>query len=67
MNLKPPDSNLADYVARRCAFMLALNATNPTPRERLDCMRKWMEANSPYSPEEKLTNLVRAFKDEGII
>jgi hypothetical protein len=67
VNLKPPDSSLADYVSRRRAFMLALNSTNPTPRERLDCMRKWMEANSPYSPEEKMANLMRAFKDEGIL
>jgi len=67
MKLKPPDSSLENYVARRRSFMLALNATNPTPRERLDCMRKWMEANSPYSPEEKLANLMRAFKDEGIL
>jgi hypothetical protein len=58
---------MEDYVSRRRSFMLALNATNPTPRERLDCMRKWMEANSPYSPEEKLANLMRAFKDEGIL
>lgn len=67
MKLKPPDSSFADYKERRRAFMLALNATNPTPRERLDCMRKWLEANSPFSPEEKLANLVRAFKDEGIL
>lgn len=67
MKLKPPDSSLADYVSRRRAFMLALNATSPTPRERLDCMRKWMEANSPYSPAEKLANLMRAFRDEGIL
>lgn len=67
MNLKPPDSSLADYVSRRRAFMLTLNATKPTPRERLDCMRRWMDANSPYSPSEKLANLMRAFRDEGII
>lgn len=61
MKLKPPDSSWADYVARRRAFMLALNATAPTPRERLDCWRKWLEANSPLSPAEKLANLKRAF------
>jgi hypothetical protein len=65
MKLKPPDSSLADYQARRRAFMLALNATSPTPCERLDCMRKWMEANSPYSDAEKLANLRRAlFEDD---
>lgn len=64
MKLKPPDSSLADYVARRRAFMVTLNATNPTPRERLDCMRRWMEANSPYSPSEKLENLRRALFDD---
>lgn len=67
MNLRPPDSSFADYKERRRAFMLALNATNPTPRERLDCFRKWTEANSPFSPEEKLANLMGAFRDEGII
>ena len=64
MKLKPPDNSLADYVSRRRAFMLALNATNPTPRERLDCMCKWMEANSPYSPAEKLANLRRALMED---
>jgi hypothetical protein len=65
MNLKPPDSSLADYVARRRDFMLTLNATGPTPRQRLDCMRKWMEANSPYGAAEKLANLKRAlFEDD---
>lgn len=43
--------------------MITLNASNPTPRERLDCMRRWMEANSPYSPAEKLANLMRALKE----
>ena len=60
MKLKPPDSSLADYVARRRAFMLTLNASNPAPRERLDCMRQWMEANSPYTATEKMANLMRA-------
>jgi hypothetical protein len=64
MNLKPPDGSLEDYVARRRAFMLALNATNPTPRERLDCMRKWLATNSPFSPEEKLANLTRALMED---
>lgn len=65
MKLKPPDSSLADYVSRRRAFMLTLNASNPTQRERLDCMRRWMETNSPYSPEEKLANLMRALREDG--
>lgn len=64
MHLKPPDSSLADYVARRRAFMLALNATGPTPRERLVCMKRWIDANSPYSPEEKLANLKRALMED---
>lgn len=65
MKLKPLDSSLADYVERRRAFMVTLNATDPTPRERLECMRKWIDANSPYSPEEKLANLRRAlFEDD---
>jgi hypothetical protein len=67
MNLRPPDSSFSDYKDRRRAFMLALNATGPTARERLDFMRKWIDANSPFSPEEKLANLMRAFRDEGII
>jgi hypothetical protein len=65
MKLKPPDSSLADYVARRRTFMQALNATHPTPRERLDCMKRWMDANSPYSATEKLAFLRRAlFEDD---
>lgn len=64
MRLKPPDSGAADYVARRRSFMVTLNAAGPTPRERLDCMRQWLEANSPYSPEEKLANLKRALMED---
>jgi len=65
MKLKPPDSSLADYQARRRAFMLALNATGPTPRERLKCMKRWIDANSPYSATEKLANLKLAlFEDD---
>lgn len=66
MKLKPPDSSIADYVDRRRAFMFSLNATNPTPKERLECARKWIEANSPYSPREKLANLMMAIKNERI-
>jgi hypothetical protein len=64
VKLKPSDSSFADYVARRRTFMLALNATDPTPRERLGCMRKWLEANSPLSPSEKLANLRRALLED---
>ena len=65
MKLKPPDSSWADYVDRRRQFMLALNATNPTMKERLECWKKWMDANSPLSASEKLANLRRAlFEDD---
>jgi hypothetical protein len=64
MKLNPPDSSLADYVERRRAFMHALNATNLTPRERLDCIKRWLETNSPYSAGEKLANLRRALEEE---
>ena len=64
MHLKPPDSSWADYVERRRQFMLALNATNPTMKERLECWRKWMTANSPLSATEKLANLKRALFEE---
>lgn len=64
MKLKPPDSSLADYVARRRAFCQALNVTEPTPRERLECFKKWVDANSPYSAAEKLANLRRAIFEE---
>lgn len=60
MKLKPPDSSLNDYVARRRKFVLAINATGATPRERLDYLRKWVKANSPYNATEKLANLKRA-------
>lgn len=65
MKLKPPDSSLADYVARRRAFCAALNATEPSPRERLECMKRWIDANTPYTATEKLANLKRAlFEDD---
>ncbi len=64
MKLKPPDSSLDDYVARRRAFMVTLNATEPTPRERLECMKRWIDANSPYSPAEKLANIMRALRED---
>lgn len=65
MNLKPPDSSLSDYVDRRRDFVAALNATEPTPRERLECLKRWIDANSPYTAMEKLANLRRAlFEDD---
>lgn len=64
MNLKPPDSSLDDYRARRRAFMLALSATGPTPSERLECMKRWIDANSPYTAAEKLENLRRALMED---
>lgn len=68
MKLRPPDSSFADYKERRAAFMKNLVAeTQGNLPARLDGMRKWLEANSPFSPEEKLANLERAFRDEGIL
>lgn len=65
MRLKPPDSSWDDYVARRRTFMLELNATDPTPRERLECFKRWTDANSPLSASEKLANIRRAlFEDD---
>jgi hypothetical protein len=65
MKFKPPDSSWADYVERRRQFMLALNATNPTMKERLEFWKKWMDANSPLSATERLVNLRRAlFEDD---
>jgi hypothetical protein len=65
VKLKPPDSSLDDYVARRRAFVATLNATEPTPRERLECLKQWIDANSPYTAAEKLANLRRAlFEDD---
>jgi len=64
VRLKPPDSNFADYELRRRTFMLALNATEPTPRERLECLHRWLGANSPLSSVEKLANLKRALFEE---
>lgn len=68
MKLRPPDSSLADYKERRAAFMKNLVAETPNDLPaRLARMRAWLEANSPFSPEEKLANLMRAFRDEGIL
>jgi hypothetical protein len=68
MHIRPPDSSFADYKARRSAFMKALVADTPGDlRARCDRMKVWLDANSPFSPEEKLANLLRAFKDEGIV
>lgn len=65
MYLHPPDSSLADYQERRSAFIATLKGT--TPRERLVALRGWLDQNSPYSPEEKLANLRRALREEGIL
>lgn len=65
MYLRPPDSSLADYKARRSAFVKTLRGKSA--KERLAALRGWLDANSPYSPEEKLANLARAFREEGII
>lgn len=68
MKLRPPDSSFADYKMRRAAFMKDIIAdTQGRLRDRADRMKTWLDANSPFSPEEKLANLVRAFKDEGIL
>lgn len=68
MKLRPPDSSFQDYKDRRAVFMKNLIAeTEGNLPARLAGMRAWLEANSPFSPEEKLANLMRAFKDEGII
>ena len=64
MKLKPPDNSWADYVERRRQFMFALNATNPTAKERLACWRKWFDANCPLSASEKLANLRRALMED---
>lgn len=64
MRLKPPDSSWADYVERRRQFMMALNATSPTPKERLECFKRWTDANSPLTASEKLQNLIRALKEQ---
>lgn len=65
MLLRPPDSSFADYKSRRALFMKALVAETPgRHRERADRMRTWLEINSPFSPEEKLANLLAALKEE---
>ena len=65
MHLHPPDSSLADYRERRSAFMKTLHGA--TPKQRLEALRGWLDKNSPYSPEEKLANLRRALREEGIL
>jgi hypothetical protein len=68
MKLRPPDSSFQDYKDRRAAFMKNLIAETPNNLPaRLARMREWLEANSPFSPEEKLANLVRASRGEGIL
>jgi hypothetical protein len=65
MNLKPPDSSLADYQERRSAFLKTLHGT--TPQQRFAALKEWIDANSPYSQAEKLANLRAALREEGII
>lgn len=65
MYLRAPDSSLSDYKERRSAFMKTL--LGKTAGERLEALREWLDQNSPYSPEEKLANLSRALREEGII
>jgi len=61
MKLNPQDATFDDYVARRRAFV----ATLPTePKERLRLFKEWTDANSPFSPSEKLANLMRALFEE---
>jgi hypothetical protein len=68
MKLRPPDSRFQDYKDRRAAFMknLIAETANNLPA-RFAKMRAWLEANSPFSLEEKLANVVRAFRGEGIL
>lgn len=65
MHLRPPDSSLTDYRERRSVFVKSLHGK--TAKERLAALRKWLDHNSPYSPEEKLANLRRALREEGIL
>jgi hypothetical protein len=60
MKFVAPDTCLEDYTARRRAFV----ATLPhEPKERLRRLKEWTDANSPYSPSEKLANLRKALLD----
>jgi len=62
MKLHPQDASFDDYVARRRAFVATLPAE---PKERLRLFKEWTDANSPFSPSEKLANLKRAlFEDD---
>jgi len=54
MKLKPPDSSLADYVGPASRILSGAQCDGATPRERLECFKKWVDANSPYSAAEKL-------------
>lgn len=57
----------------RCACIMCSAEGDNSPhwrramKERNQRLKAWIEANSPYSPEEKLANLMKAFKDEGIV
>jgi hypothetical protein len=61
MKFVHPDTCLEDYTARRRAFVATLPAE---PKERLRLFKEWTDANSPYSPSEKLANLMRALFEE---
>lgn len=65
MKLKPPDSSFADYQSRRSKFLKTLHGM--TTGERLAALREWLDQNSPYTPEEKWTNLRFALWEEGIL
>jgi hypothetical protein len=58
MKFVAPDTCLKDYEARRAEFVKSL--PTDSPKKRFAELKKWTDANSPYSPSEKLGNLMRA-------
>jgi hypothetical protein len=65
MKFVPPDTCLADYKARRTAFVHDLIEQFPDDmKERAIRLRAWMAENSPYTDAERLDNLARFLLEE---
>ena len=65
MKFVPPDTCLADYQARRSAFIKQLVADTPDDMQaRADGFCAWIDENSPYDYYEKLRNLKQALTED---
>lgn len=65
MQLTEHHATLDEYKAHRRAFIERLKAeTQGDLKERARRLKEWCDTYSPYSPSEKLANLMRALFDD---